>query len=255
MEQVHSCDHPTETGAAIELCRTLLFPDTPGALRPVSWPKAPRAPRPPVARARDTLRPPPVIPPFPAWARVGLAAKTPEESGFLAGAALVALHPMACHDHPISVARQCRGAGEHRALTPQATDRGSRVIAGAVQIEGVPHRRVVLDARCRARGSGGCGTRLRIWGSGVRISSGAPIISMSWALVGGPHLPRNPDWEDYGKNPARVRHIDPRSSRGFRVSLRSYDRARRTSLARCSKPATCSEFRPARTGTRLIAIG
>jgi hypothetical protein len=29
------------------------------------------------------------------------APKTPEESGFLAGAALVALHPMACHDHPI----------------------------------------------------------------------------------------------------------------------------------------------------------
>ena len=45
MEQVHSCDHPTETGAAIELCRTFLFPHTHGAFGALSWSKAPRPPR------------------------------------------------------------------------------------------------------------------------------------------------------------------------------------------------------------------
>ena len=50
MEQVHSCDHPTETGAAIELCRTFLFPDTRGAFPAFHWPKAPPPPRPPIER-------------------------------------------------------------------------------------------------------------------------------------------------------------------------------------------------------------
>ena len=81
-------------GATIELCRTSLSADTRGALRAFGRPKAPRLRR---VRARITVP----APPFSAWARVRTAAKTPEESGFLAGAALVALHPMACHDHPI----------------------------------------------------------------------------------------------------------------------------------------------------------
>jgi hypothetical protein len=34
-------------------------------------------------------------------ARLRSVPKTPEEVGFLAGAALAALHPIACHDHPI----------------------------------------------------------------------------------------------------------------------------------------------------------
>jgi len=44
-----------------------------------------------------------MVPPFPAWARMRSISKTPEEAGFLAGAALAALHPIACHDHPIGV--------------------------------------------------------------------------------------------------------------------------------------------------------
>jgi Protein of unknown function (DUF1403) len=54
-----------------------------------------------MAGARITLSPPPTIPPFPAWARLRATAKTREEVGFFAGAALAALHPIACHDHPI----------------------------------------------------------------------------------------------------------------------------------------------------------
>jgi hypothetical protein len=54
-----------------------------------------------MARARITVPPPPTVPPFPAWARLRSVPKTPEEVGFLAGAALAALHPIACHDHPI----------------------------------------------------------------------------------------------------------------------------------------------------------
>ena len=57
----------------------------------------------PMAGARITLPPPPMVPPFPAWARMRSIPKTPEEAGFLAGAALAALHPLACHDHPIGV--------------------------------------------------------------------------------------------------------------------------------------------------------
>jgi Protein of unknown function (DUF1403) len=50
-----------------------------------------------MTRARITVP----APPFSAWARVRTAAKTTEESGFLAGAALAALRPIACLDHPI----------------------------------------------------------------------------------------------------------------------------------------------------------
>jgi Protein of unknown function (DUF1403) len=55
----------------------------------------------PMRRPRITLPAPPIVPPFPSWARLRAAPKTPEELGFLAGAALAALHPTACHDHPI----------------------------------------------------------------------------------------------------------------------------------------------------------
>jgi Protein of unknown function (DUF1403) len=54
-----------------------------------------------VARARITLPLPPTVSPFPAWARLPAAATPSKEAGFLAGAALAALHPIACHDHPI----------------------------------------------------------------------------------------------------------------------------------------------------------
>ena len=54
-----------------------------------------------MSRARITLAPPPMVPPFPSWARARGLAKNPEDTGFLAGAALAALHPIACHDHPI----------------------------------------------------------------------------------------------------------------------------------------------------------
>jgi Protein of unknown function (DUF1403) len=56
-----------------------------------------------MTRARITLVPPPSVPPFPSWARARGMPKNPEETGFLAGAALAALHPIACHDHPIGV--------------------------------------------------------------------------------------------------------------------------------------------------------
>jgi len=56
-----------------------------------------------MARARITLPPPPSVPPFPSWARARSMPKNPEETGFLAGAALAARHPIACHDHPIGV--------------------------------------------------------------------------------------------------------------------------------------------------------
>ena len=54
-----------------------------------------------MTRARITFAPPPTVPPFPSWARARSLPKNPEETGFLAGAALAALHPIACHDHPI----------------------------------------------------------------------------------------------------------------------------------------------------------
>jgi Protein of unknown function (DUF1403) len=56
-----------------------------------------------MTRARFTFAPPPMVPPFPTWARARSLPKNPEETGFLAGAALAALHPIACHDHPIGV--------------------------------------------------------------------------------------------------------------------------------------------------------
>jgi hypothetical protein len=45
-----------------------------------------------MARARITLPPPPSVPPFPSWARARSMPKNPEETGFLAGAALAARH-------------------------------------------------------------------------------------------------------------------------------------------------------------------
>jgi Protein of unknown function (DUF1403) len=56
-----------------------------------------------MTRARITFAPPPSVTPFPTWARARSLPKNPEETSFLAGAALAALHPIACHDHPIGV--------------------------------------------------------------------------------------------------------------------------------------------------------
>ena len=93
-------------GATIELCRTFLFPDTRGAFGAFSWPKAPRPPRhAPAPPANHRLRAPGPRRLRSRRSRAGPAVrrapKTPKEAGFLAGAALVALHPLDCHDHPI----------------------------------------------------------------------------------------------------------------------------------------------------------
>jgi Protein of unknown function (DUF1403) len=52
-------------------------------------------------RARITLPPPPTLPPFPAWARPRTPPKDLGEASFLAGAALAALNPIACTEHPL----------------------------------------------------------------------------------------------------------------------------------------------------------
>lgn len=51
--------------------------------------------------------PPPIFPPFPGWIRQLGSSEAAEDSGFVAGAALAALHPIARHDHPLgSLLRQ-----------------------------------------------------------------------------------------------------------------------------------------------------
>lgn len=44
---------------------------------------------------------PPTFPPFPAWARVRTPPESAGDAGFLAGAALAALHPVAHSEHPL----------------------------------------------------------------------------------------------------------------------------------------------------------
>ncbi|MEW6439059.1 DUF1403 family protein [Rhizobium sp. 60-20] len=51
------------------------------------------------ARARITHDPPPVFPVFPGWARLPASTQAVQDPDFLAGAALAALHPIACHEH------------------------------------------------------------------------------------------------------------------------------------------------------------
>lgn len=53
------------------------------------------------SRARIIPDAPPSFPPFPAWARPPASAEAVDDSEFLAGAALAALHPIARHEHPL----------------------------------------------------------------------------------------------------------------------------------------------------------
>jgi len=52
-------------------------------------------------RPRITLAAPPAFPPFPGWARLRAPPEGPGEAGFLTGAALAALHPIARDAHPL----------------------------------------------------------------------------------------------------------------------------------------------------------
>ena len=51
-------------------------------------------------RPRLIFDPPKTFPPMPGWARSRAAPQTIGEAGFFAGAALAALHPIACDEHP-----------------------------------------------------------------------------------------------------------------------------------------------------------
>ena len=54
------------------------------------------------SRPRISFSAPPTVPPFPGWARARTVPKGAEDAAFLAGAALAALHPIACNDHPLA---------------------------------------------------------------------------------------------------------------------------------------------------------
>ena len=53
------------------------------------------------SRLRFVPDPPPRFPPLPEWVRQSVTDTIPENALFAAGAALAALHPIACADHPI----------------------------------------------------------------------------------------------------------------------------------------------------------
>ncbi|MDQ0305007.1 DUF1403 family protein [Ancylobacter polymorphus] len=55
------------------------------------------------SRARLIPEPPPTFPAFPGWARPPASGEALEDTGFLAGAALAALHPIARHEHPLGI--------------------------------------------------------------------------------------------------------------------------------------------------------
>jgi hypothetical protein len=88
-------------GAAMEDYRTLLSPDTCGALRACDWPKAPRAPRLLHGPRANHLAHPADHPAVSGVGAPAHGAEDPRRSRLFAGAALAALHPIACHDHPI----------------------------------------------------------------------------------------------------------------------------------------------------------
>ncbi|OCJ08625.1 hypothetical protein A6U86_27300 [Rhizobium sp. AC27/96] len=53
------------------------------------------------SRARIIPDPPPSYPPLPGWARLPATAEAIGDAGYFAGAALAALHPPACDEHPL----------------------------------------------------------------------------------------------------------------------------------------------------------
>ncbi len=53
------------------------------------------------SRARLIPEPPPTFPALPGWARPPATGEAVDDVGFLAGAALAALHPIARHEHPL----------------------------------------------------------------------------------------------------------------------------------------------------------
>lgn len=55
------------------------------------------------SRARLIPEPPPTFPAFPGWARLPATGEVIEDTGFLCGAALAALHPIARHEHPLGI--------------------------------------------------------------------------------------------------------------------------------------------------------
>jgi hypothetical protein len=126
-------------GTAIELCRTLLSPDTRGALKPFNWPKAPRAAKVAHESRANHCAPPPSVPPFPSGARARSMPKNPEETGFLAGAALAARHAGHTEDEA--------------ALRPATAGAMPGICAGRVTI---PDPR---DACCKPGGGSPNGTR------------------------------------------------------------------------------------------------
>ncbi|MFG1315492.1 DUF1403 family protein [Xanthobacter autotrophicus] len=72
------------------------------------------------SRARFISEPPPTFPAFPGWARPPASGEALEDTGFFAGAALAALHPIARHEHPLgSLWRQRLALGCAAALARQ----------------------------------------------------------------------------------------------------------------------------------------
>ncbi|MFH1554237.1 MAG: DUF1403 family protein [Pseudomonadota bacterium] len=55
------------------------------------------------SRARLIPESPPTFPAFPGWARLPASGEAVEDTGFLCGAALAALHPIARHEHPLGI--------------------------------------------------------------------------------------------------------------------------------------------------------
>jgi hypothetical protein len=130
---------------------------------------------------------------------VRAASKTPEETGFLAGATLAARHPMARHDHPIGalwrqrlalanaavLARHAGRAEDEAALRPATAGVMPGICAGQVTIPGPAGRLLQAWRRVAARcGRSGC----LIVGRTRRNGRARPSIR-SWLASLAPSLP------------------------------------------------------------------
>ena len=74
-------------------------------------------------RPRIMPESPPIFPPFPAWARARTPPDSAGEAGFLAGAALAALHPIARTEHPLGGLWRQRLALANAAVLARAAGR------------------------------------------------------------------------------------------------------------------------------------